>query len=544
MLIEIQSSVFKCSNIKDGLIKFHPGLNTIIGNANSIGKSLLLFAIDFAYGGDDYLNIDPSVTKNVGDHSIFFIHKFNGIKHKYSRSTNDPNIVIEYSNDNISKKWNIEQFRKYLQLNLNDSSLLLSFREAIGPFTRILLKNTFSVTTPMQAYKGQNLSSQVDTLLKMYHIYELFKSEKDELKFKKEDLSKFKGAREIKLIETIDKNTKAQYLARINELTILKQNIKEKHKKGIVTLDDVQLDELKELERQLKILKRKRTYTKINIDNISIDMDDLNKSTAANYKELKYFFPNEEFKELDDVIQYSKKLAKITKNEKESSINELNENLKMLNENILSIENEIKKIIPEKSAPADILDKYSKIDAEIKAKQNAINKELEFEQYVINEKNAQKNYDLKLETIIPSFEDKINQNLKEENDMFFREQTSPELTISKTALSYNLKVINDTGNASTTRGLIMFDMLALKNTAIPYVIHDGMITNSLVTENTIKIMNYYQSCASVIGEKQIFVCMEKGDTYSGNLKNLIEKYSIIKLSKGKESLYGKQWNIK
>lgn len=128
--------------------------------------------------------------------------------------------------------------------------------------------------------------------------------------------------------------------------------------------------------------------------------------------------------------------------------------------------------------------------------------------------------------------------------MFFREQTSPELTISKTALSYNLKVINDTGNASTTRGLIMFDMLALKNTAIPYVIHDGMITNSLVTENTIKIMNYYQSCASVIGEKQIFVCMEKGDTYSGNLKNLIEKYSIIKLSKGKESLYGKQWNIK
>lgn len=537
MLIEIQSPVFKCSNIKDGLIKFHPGLNTLIGNANSIGKSLLLFAIDFAYGGDDYLNIDPSVTKNVGDHSIFFIHKFNGIKHKYSRSTNDPNIVIEYSNDNISKKWNIEQFRKYLQLNLNDSSLLLSFREAIGPFTRILLKNTFSVTTPMQAYKGQNLSSQVDTLLKIYHIYELFKSEKDELKFKKEDLSKFKGAREIKLIETIDKNTKAQYLARINELTILKQNIKEKHKKGIVTLDDVQLDELKELERQLKILKRKRTYTKINIDNISIDMDDLNKSTTANYKELKYFFPNEEFKELDDVIQYSKKLAKITKNEKESSINELNENLKMLNENILSIENEIKKIVPEKSAPADILDQYSKIDAEIKSKQNAINKELEFEQYVINEKNAQKNYDLKLETIIPAFEDKINQNLKEENDMFFREQTSPELTISKTALSYNLKVINDTGNASTTRGLIMFDMLALKNTAIPYVIHDGMITNSLVTENTIKIMNYYQSCASVIGEKQIFVCMEKGDTYSGNLKNLIEKYSIIKLSKGKESLY-------
>ena len=47
MLIEIQSDVFKCSNIIDGKISFHQGLNTIIGYNNSVGKSLLLFAIDF-----------------------------------------------------------------------------------------------------------------------------------------------------------------------------------------------------------------------------------------------------------------------------------------------------------------------------------------------------------------------------------------------------------------------------------------------------------------------------------------------------------------
>ena len=360
MLVEISSSAFKCSNIKNGTIKFHKGLNTIVGNANSIGKSLLLFAIDFAQGGEDYAVIDNSLIKNIGHHTIRFTHNFNGVYRTYERSTANPKLVKEISitDNKLIKDWDADQFRKYLYIQLQDN-FKLSFREAINAFTRIALKNTNNVAAPLQAFKDQKSSIQVENLFKIYHIYEKFQKEKEDLTDRKNEVSKYKGAREIKLIESIDKTTKEQYLKRIDELKAIKDEMKNKHKDGVVALDDIQLDELKELRKQLKILKRQRTSMQINIDNISIDMDDLNKNTSANYQELQRFFPNVEFKELNDVIQYTKKLANITKTEKESSIKDLQENIKILDSNILELENSIKNIIPKKNVPTDILDEYS-----------------------------------------------------------------------------------------------------------------------------------------------------------------------------------------
>ena len=61
MLVEIYCNKFKTGG-KDGevrpVIKFHKGLNAIIGDdnrSNSIGKSTLLMIIDFVFGGDDYI---------------------------------------------------------------------------------------------------------------------------------------------------------------------------------------------------------------------------------------------------------------------------------------------------------------------------------------------------------------------------------------------------------------------------------------------------------------------------------------------------------
>ena len=166
MLVEIQSDVFKCENIKEGKITFHEGLNTIIGYNNSVGKSLLLFAIDFAFGGDDYPTIDNAMIKNVGHHSVKFTHSFNGIYHTYLRSTNDPSTVVELKSGTTMKKWNINEFRKFLFYNLKDNELSLSFRELVGPFSRINNKKTNDVSQPMYYYAGQKPSNQVESFLK------------------------------------------------------------------------------------------------------------------------------------------------------------------------------------------------------------------------------------------------------------------------------------------------------------------------------------------------------------------------------------------
>ena len=81
MLIELECSLFgSCQDEKFtpyGKIKFHKGLNTILGTKNgdnSIGKSTFLMVIDFCFGGEDYANIKNKgcVIPYVGTHTINF----------------------------------------------------------------------------------------------------------------------------------------------------------------------------------------------------------------------------------------------------------------------------------------------------------------------------------------------------------------------------------------------------------------------------------------------------------------------------------------
>ena len=55
MLCKIKCNAFKTSET----IQIHQGLNIVLGQdnkANSIGKSTFLLAIDFAFGGNSYID--------------------------------------------------------------------------------------------------------------------------------------------------------------------------------------------------------------------------------------------------------------------------------------------------------------------------------------------------------------------------------------------------------------------------------------------------------------------------------------------------------
>lgn len=84
-----------CDKFKKKLIEFHDGLNIILGDdiaSNSIGKSTMLLAIDFAFGGDTYAKQD-NIIRNVKHHTLKFKFHFNNEDFYYSRSTDSQNIV-------------------------------------------------------------------------------------------------------------------------------------------------------------------------------------------------------------------------------------------------------------------------------------------------------------------------------------------------------------------------------------------------------------------------------------------------------------------
>lgn len=100
-----------CDKFKKKIIKFHNGLNVVLGDeiaSNSIGKSTMLLAIDFAFGGSTYAK-QENIIRNVGHHTLKFTFVFNNKKYYFSRSTNSENNVI-VCNELWNKETEISKF--------------------------------------------------------------------------------------------------------------------------------------------------------------------------------------------------------------------------------------------------------------------------------------------------------------------------------------------------------------------------------------------------------------------------------------------------
>ena len=63
-----------CEEFHQKYITFHDGLNVVLGSPkadNSIGKSTLMLIVDFAFGGNTYVEASD-ILQNVGEHSVGF----------------------------------------------------------------------------------------------------------------------------------------------------------------------------------------------------------------------------------------------------------------------------------------------------------------------------------------------------------------------------------------------------------------------------------------------------------------------------------------
>lgn len=90
MLKEIYSSV-----IKQKTIKFHKGLNVVLGDnnaSNSIGKSTMLLIIDYVFGGDTYIKVMLLII--LDNMKFAFVWNLTG---SCSISKEKPNKVKQYS---------------------------------------------------------------------------------------------------------------------------------------------------------------------------------------------------------------------------------------------------------------------------------------------------------------------------------------------------------------------------------------------------------------------------------------------------------------
>ena len=137
-------------------------------------------------------------------------------------------------------------------------------------------------------------------------------------------------------------------------------------------------------------------------------------------------------------------------------------------------------------------------------------------------------------------QDEINTGLKELNRKVCGPKVSaPRLRINN-AKTYTYTIKNDTGTGSQTRGMLLFDLLMLQETALPAIIEDSMSLKQVEDAVILKIFDLFNSC-----KKQVFVTIDKGESYSQDHQSVPEiftKTTVLELYPGHE-LFGRAWNI-
>ena len=130
MLREIQCDKFISKGKIRPAIKFHSGLNTVLGGANannSIGKTTFLLIVDFVFGGNTYLNSDA--LHKVGSHTINFMFEFDNEYHYFSRNTTKSDeINICDENYRVRDTISLDEFNKFLQVSYDLDLYKSTFR--------------------------------------------------------------------------------------------------------------------------------------------------------------------------------------------------------------------------------------------------------------------------------------------------------------------------------------------------------------------------------------------------------------------------------
>lgn len=102
--------------------------------------------------------------------------------------------------------------------------------------------------------------------------------------------------------------------------------------------------------------------------------------------------------------------------------------------------------------------------------------------------------------------------------------------------STSLSKQHDSGTGTNYRGLIVFDLAALKLTNVPVIAHDSLLLKEIEIEAVEKILKQYCSF-----EKQVFIAIDRTATFTEESQKIIDDTAVIRLYRDGGELFGYYW---
>ena len=544
MLKKISSDAFKIGKTKRPPIEFNKGLNIVLGSgksANSIGKSTLLLAIDFCFGGDDYVNKQKYLLKIVGDHSIQFEFQFNGVSKYFRRSTNDYNHVeVCDENYNFIRKITNAQFceelRKYY--GLNDT---LSLREWVSPFYRIYNRGNYNETKPINAHFRQQESNGIINLLKMYDAYELDNSYLEKLNQLKEDSiyykksPKYRGFQEIKNddelaeLEVELKTLKAQY-----------EKLEEDNKKGVSDSQSGEANRKAILNEQYKKISRDITRYQNKIKSINSDVNYDEEEYSKIYNALSRYFPEANIKRIEELEKFHKKVASIVNSEANNNIKKYQDLIDTLRPQLEIIDRELQEHKLTPNVQEETIKNLDFYKDKIRVLTDRIETYKKLKQATIDITETQQKFDNAVSSSTYSVASKLNHRMKEFNDHIREDEKRRAPIFNFNGMkTYTFYTPNDDGTGTRYKALCLLDLAILTDTKLPAFIHDSVIYTNVEVKSIIDLCKLYEAKK----DKQIFIAITDSDTYFEGDENIMINNKVIELGENDNALFGKQFNL-
>jgi len=544
MLIEIYSPAFKENNNIRPVIQFKKGLNVIQGTqtgSNSIGKSSALLAIDFAFGGNSYLDSDG--VKYVGNHVMYFCFKFDK-KYFFSRSTADADTITVCNEKykTTDKTLFRKEFIEWLKEKYVSNKTNLSFRQLTSTFFRIYGKNNHDENYPLQGYRNQPTKESIKILMSLFDFYKDIEPYHNQLDVQIDKLKTFKNARKYSFISNLvggktqyEENIKtlSNLRAELNALTLnyevnaSSEEIESNKARENLKANKLSLDtQLERLQRQSKLLE------------ISIEFGLL--PTEADIESLAEFFPDINLKKIYEIEQFHKKLSAILEDQFKSEKESLDTKTAEIKDSIEQVERQMSELNITNSISKDFLDKHSELNKKIEALEEQNKAYLEETQLQEAKQSATQNLEKNVEHILSEIEYNLNTRMHEFNDrLYVEKRNSPKIEL-KNYNSYRFFTPKDTGTGTNFKGLILLDLAILYTSALPALVHDSLFFKNIDDEGIDGIMKIYKDTANL--NKQIFIAFDKQSSYSNETYEILQDNKVLQLYSGGGELYGQSWN--
>lgn len=553
MLKEIYCEKFIENGKNRPKIKFHNGLNTIIGTGknnekskkseNSVGKSTLLMIIDFCFGGKEVLK--SKAVKIIGNHTICFAFEFNGKLHYFMRVTDKENNLFKCDqNYQNPEKYDIEDFIEWLKHQYVLDDIELSFRGIVGTYFRFYGANKeISPKKILRTYDEENGTKQIRTLEKLFEKYSSIKEYVDSIAHSENRAKIKKQAKDLKVeisdFEKIDVKETEQKIAELKEQ---KQNLLQKQKEYIPELDTQRAKELAKLRLEHKNLASKRSRLLTRIENIKNSNFETIKPSKASYDALLEFFPNADIKKMEEIDIFHEKLSNILKEEHQEAADDYQTKLEQLQTEIENLENKISSFDNEDNFTTAFLLEFSKVQGEIDRLNGLLEKEKNIKENEKQVKQNRKILKIKEKDILNEIESSINSELTSLSHAVLGNNIKEIEFSFPTNASYNLGSPVDSGTGTDYTSLILFDFAILHLTRLPALIHDSYLLSNIRGERLEKLIKNYAS----ITNKQVFLSIDEIDKLDSDTQALVNSDNIctIKLHQSGGELYGDYWGEK